>query len=467
MIVMKFGGTSVQDAAAIKQVVTIINSRLDRKPVVVSSAAAGITDTLIRSCELAHEGKHADARELIDEAVIGRHNAIITHLIHGSSLRNSTLDRVDSYANEISRLIDGLIATSELSARSLDAIASYGEQFSTTILSAAMEEFGLESELVDARRVLITDENYGKAAPLMEICGSRSREILLPIIEAGAIPVTQGFIGSTLEGATTTLGRNGSDYSAAIIGSLLGADTVEIWTDVDGILTADPKLVPEAKLLETVTFQEAAEMAYFGAKVLHPNTTIPLLQERIPVHVYNTKRPQSSGTRVVVSDGHKTQPDSVKTIAYRSNVTVINVHLTRIVLDHSRLRIIFGIFNKFETRIYIVKKSESNISIAVDDIQHIDVIVDELRNFSAVTVEHQKAVVCLIGKITQDTQGIVARAFSAIGSLKADTASESASEISLSFVIDRSDLEIAVQKLHREFFGEAAAELNPPAEQCF
>ena len=170
---MKFGGTSVQDAAAIKQVVTIINSRLDRKPVVVSSAAAGITDTLIRSCELAHEGKHADARELIDEAVIGRHNAIITHLIHGSSLLNSTLDRVDSYANEISRLIDGLIRRAS-SPHGLYAIASYGEQFSTTILSAAMEEFGLESELVDARRVLITDENYGKAAPLMKICGSRS-----------------------------------------------------------------------------------------------------------------------------------------------------------------------------------------------------------------------------------------------------------------------------------------------------
>ena len=466
MIVMKFGGTSVQDAAAIRQVVNIINSKVDRQPVVVCSAAAGITDTLLRSCELAHEGTCIEARELIDDAIVGRHNAIITHLIQDSSLRKSTLDRVASYANEIKSLLDGLIATSELSARSLDLIMSYGELLSTAILSAAMKEFGLESELVDARRLLITDDNHSQAAPLMDICAMRSREILLPIVEAGAIPVTQGFIGSTLEGATTTLGRNGSDYSAAIIGSSCGAEAVEIWTDVDGILTADPKLVPDARLLETVTFQEAAEMAYFGAKVLHPNTTKPLLQNKIPVHVYNTKRPQSPGTRVVVSGGGETQPGRVKTIAYRSNITVINIQPTRIVLDHSCLKIIIGVFNKFATRIYIVKKSESNISIAIDDIQHIDVIVDELRDFSTVTVEHEKAVVCLIGEITQDTQSVVARAFSTIGSLRSDRAMGSASEISVSFVVNQSDLEITVQRLHREFFGEAGAELNPPIEPC-
>jgi len=450
-----------------KQVITIIKSKLDRQPIVVLSAAAGITDTLIRCCQLAHEGKSIEARELIDDAIVGRYHALITELIHDSALRKSTLDRIDRYVDDIRSLIDGLTATSELSARSLDAIASYGEQFSTAVLSAAMEEFGLESKLIDARRVLITDENYGKATPLMDLSAVRAREIILPVIEAGAVPVTQGFIGSTLEGATTTLGRNGSDYSAAIIGSLLGAEAVEVWTDVDGILTADPKLVPEAQLLETVTFEEASEMAYFGAKVLHPKTTIPLLQKQIPVHVYNTMRPQSSGTRVVVSDGRKPQSGRVKTIAYKKDITVINVHSLRTRLDHSSLRIIFGVFNKFETRIYLVKTSESNVVIAVDDIRHVDLIVDELMDISAVTVEHEKAVVCLIGEISRNNPTIMSRAFSAIRSLKADAASDGASGLSVSFVINQSDLEVVVQRLHREFFGEVAVELSLPAEPSF
>jgi aspartate kinase len=453
---MKFGGTSVQDAATMKQVIAMVKSRLDRQPIVVVSAAAGITDTLIRCCQLAHEDKKAESRELIDDGIVRRHQALVNDLIHDSTLRKSTLDQVVSYANEIRNLTDGLTSTNELSARSLDAVAAYGEQFTTAILSAAMKEFGLESILIDARRVIITDENHGNSAPLMDISAARAREILLPAVEAGAIPVTQGFIGSTLDGATTTLGRNGSDYSAAIIGSLVDADVVEIWTDVDGILSADPKLVPGARLLETVTFQEASEMAHFGAKVLHPNTTLPLQQKKIPVHVYNTKRPQSSGTRVVVSNGSKIQKGQVKTIAYRKGIAVINIHSPRNCLDHSTLSAIFGVFHKFETRIYLTRTSAADVSIAIDDVQHVDAIVKELKDSFAVTVENGKAAVCLIGEIAQDTSNIVARGLSAIQGMKADAASNGTSGLSVSFLINQPDLKVAVQKLHREFFEDPA-----------
>jgi len=452
MILMKFGGTSVQDSEAMERVITIINSKLVSHPIVVVSAMAQITNTLIQCAQLAREGKETEALGLVKNVLAKRHHETIDQLVKDDARKNLLHSTVEKYLEEIKTLIRGLTILGELSPRSLDAMASYGEQFSSRILSAAMQEHGIKTELVDSRGLIITDENYTKAAPLIDVSKARMKEILLPLLVSGIVPVTQGFVGSTRHGVTTTLGRDGSDYSAAIIGASLDAEVIEIWTDVDGILTADPKLVPQAKVLETVTFEEASELAYFGAKVLHPSTLLPAVEKKIPVHVYNTKRPAAVGTRIVSSEVNEGQSGSVNSIAYKKGITVINVYSARMLLAHGFLKSIFEVFDRFETSVDLVATSEVNVSLTIDDQRNLQAIVNELKKFSTVTVEHDKAIICLVGEQMRYTPGISARAFGAIPRMNIVMISQGASEVNLSFIIDETDVQLAVQKLHKEFF---------------
>ena len=452
MIVMKFGGTSVQDAAAMERVITIIKSKLAHHPIVVVSAMAQITNTLIQCAQLAREGKEPEALKLVHDVLAERHHEAIDQLINDTSQKDLLHSAVEKYLNEIKTLIRGLTILGELSPRSLDAIASYGEQFSSMILSGAMQEHGLRTELVDSRRFIITDENYTKAAPLMDESATRMKEILVPLLDRGIVPVTQGFVGSTRNGVTTTLGRDGSDYSATIIGASLNTEVIEIWTDVDGILTADPKLVPQARVLETVTFEEASELAYFGAKILHPSTLLPAVEKKIPVNVYNTMRPASVGTHIVSNAVNEGQPGSVNSIAYKKGITVINVYSARMLLAHGFLKSIFEVFDRFETSVDLVATSEVNVSLTIDDQRQLQAIVNELKKFSTVTVEHDRAIICLVGEQMRYTPGISARAFGAIRDMNIVMISQGASEVNLSFIIDEADVRVAVERLHREFF---------------
>ncbi len=452
MIVMKFGGTSVADAQAIEQVIAIVKSKLSRRPLVVASAMAKITDRLIECAQLARAGQESAAQKLITEEIATRHQQAVTQLIPAGPRGQALQATLDRYINELRTLAHGLAILGELSPRSLDAIASYGERLSTLILAAALQERGLSAELVDARQCIITDENFTKATPLLDLSAERARALLWPILDRGAVPVTQGFIGSTRQGVTTTLGRGGSDYSAAIIGALLDAEAIEIWTDVDGILTADPKLVPQARLLERVTFQEAAELAYFGAKVLHPNTILPAVEKNIPVYVYNTKRPQARGTQITASTPTTTRPNLLQSIAYKKGITTINIYSTRMLLAHGFLRAIFEIFDRFETSVDLVATSEVSVSLTIDETRHLDRIISELQRFSTVTVEQQKAIICLVGEGMRETPGIAARAFGAIRDININMISQGASEINVSFIVDESDVPTVVQRLHREFF---------------
>jgi aspartate kinase len=315
-----------------------------------------------------------------------------------------------------------------------------------------MQERGIAAELVDARKVIVTDGNFTRAAPLMELSEPKVREIFLPILKKGAVPVTQGFIGATPEGVTTTLGRGGSDYSGAIVGALLNAEEIEIWTDVDGILTTDPKMVPSARLLATVTFQEASELAYFGAKVLHPSTILPAVEKNIPVHVYNTKRPESSGTHIVTRETGKSGAGGIKSIAYKKSTTLINIYSTRMLLAHGFLKSIFDIFDRFETSVDLVATSEVSVSLTIDETKNLEKIVNELKKFSTVSVEQKKAIVCLVGEQMKYTPGIAARMFNAIKEININMISQGASEINVSFIVNESDVSTVVQKLHREFF---------------
>ena len=452
MIVMKFGGTSVQDAAAMERVITIVKSKLAYHPIVVVSAMAQITNTLIQCAQLAREGKETEALKLVQDVLAKRHHEAINQLIKDASRKDLLHSTVEKYLDEIKTLIRGLTILGELSPRSLDAVGSYGEQFSSTILSAAMQEHGLKTELVDSRRIIITDENYTKAVPLKDVSTTRMKEILLPLLDRGIVPVTQGFVGSTRNGITTTLGRDGSDYSATIIGASLDTEVIEIWTDVDGILTADPKLVPQARVLETVTFEEASELAYFGAKILHPSTLLPAVEKKIPVNVYNTKRPASVGTRIVSNEVNEGQRGSVNSIAYKKGITVINVYSARMLLAHGFLKSIFEVFDRFETSVDLVATSEVNVSLTIDDQRQLQAIVNELKKFSTVTVEHDKAIICLVGEQMRYTPGISARAFGAIRDMNIVMISQGASEVNLSFIIDEADVQVVIQRLHREFF---------------
>ena len=451
MIVMKFGGTSVQDAEAMGQVIAIVKSKLVQRPIVVVSAMARVTDMLIKCAQLAREGKEVEARRLID-VLSQRHHDTVKTLIHDSLRQRSVQETVDKYLEEVRIFISGLAILGELSAKSLDAVASYGERLSSLILSIAMQEAGISAELIDARQIIITDDNYIKAVPLLDLTWERVNKFLRPVLMKGHVPVTQGFISSTRDGITSTLGRGGSDYSAALIGALLGVDVIEIWTDVDGILTADPKIVPEARVLETVTFQEASELAYFGAKVLHPSTILPAVEKDIPVHVYNTKRPESKGTHIVSTETGEGDHKFVKSIAYKKRITVVNVYSTRMLLAHGFLKSIFEVFDKFGTPVDIVSTSEVNVSLTIDDISQLEEIVKELRTFSSVTVEHGKAIICLVGEKMRYTPGIAARVFSAVREVNINMISQGASEINLSFIVNESDIVAAVQKLHHEFF---------------
>ncbi len=452
MIVLKFGGTSIQDAAAMQQAIAIISTRLPRRPIVVASAMAQITDTLIQIGQLACERNEDHAKELIEEVVSKRHHEAITQLIHDSSRRKSIENTVEKYLGEIKALVHGLAILGELSPRSLDSLTSYGERLSTLVLWAAMQQSGLNTELVDARQVIVTDDYYTKATPLMEISESRAKEILLPVVEQGNVPVIQGFIGSTTKGVTTTLGRGGSDYSAAIIGALIRAQEIEIWTDVDGIMTADPKLVTQARLLDTVTFQEASELAYFGARVLHPSTILPAIENDIPVHVYNTKRPESPGTNIVSRKNSIHQSGQIKSIAYKKGITVINVYSTRMLLAHGFLKSIFEVFDEFQTPVDLLSTSEVNVSLTIDDDNRLEGIVSELKKFSVVTVERNRAIICIVGEEMRHTPGIAARVFSAVQDVNVNMISQGASEINLSFVVSESNVPTVVRKLHHEFF---------------
>jgi aspartate kinase len=450
MIVMKFGGTSLEDAAAIEQAISVVKTRLARQPVVVASAMAKITDTLIQCAHLAHTGQESAALALVNDELAHRHHAVVSQLIGHSWARKLLHDALDKYVDEIKTLLHGLAILGELSPRSLAAIASYGERLSTMILTAAMKERAINAELLDARQLIITNANFAKATPFMELCEARAKEIVLPLLHRGVVPVTQGFIGATREGVTTILGRGGSDYSAAILGAALDAEVVEIWTDVDGILSADPKLVPQARLLETVTFQEASELAYFGAKVLHPSTLLPAIEKNIPVHIYNTKRPSSPGTHIVA---HETAHHGVvKSIAYKKGITMINIYSTRMLMAHGFLKAIFDVFDRFETSVDLVTTSEVNVSLTIDDPRHLDEIVSELQRFATVTVEHGKAIICVVGEAMKHTPGIAARIFSAIRDINVNMISQGASEINISLIVNESDVPAAVQKLHREFF---------------
>ncbi|HEX7288889.1 MAG TPA: lysine-sensitive aspartokinase 3 [Candidatus Angelobacter sp.] len=455
MIVMKFGGTSVQDAQAIDRVASIVRERLNEKPVVVVSALAKITDQLLAMAAAAGAGDRTKALELSRAARERHYNTAVDLL--GTHAFEQIAPELEADFNGLDELLRGVVAVGELTARTTDTIAGFGERISSKIAAAAFSQRGIEATHVDSRDCIVTDNNFGKAIPQFEETNARLGQSVKPLLERGRVPVMGGFIGATREGVSTTLGRGGSDFSAAIVGAGLSATRIEIWTDVDGMMTTDPNLCPEARRIRTISFEEAAELAYFGAKVLHPATLLPAIQKNIPVLILNSRNPKCDGTRITA-----TAPKSrniFKAIAAKKRITVVDVVATRMLMAHGFLKSIFEVFANHRCPVDMVSTSEVSVSVTVDSNESIAAIAADLGKLADVKYEGRKAIVCLVGENIRNTPGIAAKVFGAIADVNIQMISQGASEINISFVIDEPDVPKVVSRLHQVFFSEVDPEV--------
>jgi aspartate kinase len=452
MIVMKFGGSSVESAAAIERVASIVKARRDRKPVVVVSAMGKTTNKLLAIAQTAISGTREEyLRQVHDLRDFHSREARLVVPLE----ERSELDRtLDEHFQELTELVKGLAVLGELTPRSIDAISSYGERLSSLIVTLAFRHFGMNAAHVDARRVIVTDRRHTQAAPIFPETYRRLAETI-PALAESQVVVMGGFIGSTEDGVTSTLGRGGSDFTASIVGAGIGAEEIQIWTDVDGMLTADPTILEGGHRVKTISFAEAAELAYFGAKVLHPATVVPAIEKNIPVLILNSRRPEVDGTRITSQEVHC--GNAVKSIACKRKITLVNVHSTRMLMAHGFLRRIFEAFDRFETAVDMISTAEVSVSLTIDNPKNLDAICAELRQFSEVDIEKDQAIVCLVGENIRYTPGVAARVFHSLGDVNVRMISQGASLLNLSLVVAETDLVKAVDRLHRAFF----AELDP------
>jgi aspartate kinase len=329
-------------------------------------------------------------------------------------------------------------------------VVSYGERISSRIVAAAFAERGIDAAHVDARNVVVTDSQFQKAVPNDALIEKRAAEHLRPLIEQGKVPVMGGFVASNEEGITTTLGRGGSDFTGALVGGALTAGAIEIWTDVDGIMTSDPRVCPDALRVKVISFEEAAELAYFGAKVLHPATILPAVKKNIPVLVLNSKNPTNEGTRIISVAPHCKSP--FKSIAVKKKLSIIDLVASRMLMTHGYLKEIFTIFDKHKCPVDMVSTSEVSVSLTVDSNEKLPAIAAELGQLADVKYEGKKALVCMVGEDIRGQQGIAAQVFAAIRHINVRMISQGASEINMSFMIEEDDADEAVRSLHAAFF---------------
>jgi aspartate kinase len=452
MIVMKFGGTSVESAAAIERVAGIVKGRAERGPVVVVSAMGKTTNKLLAIASAAISGRR-------EEYIAQIHDLRDFHSREARMVvplsQRAELDRtLDDHFQELTELVKGLAVLGELTPRSIDAISSYGERLSSYIVTLAFRHFGMKASHLDSRQFVITDRRHTQAAPNLPETYARLKAGVPPRSREGVV-VMGGFIGSTGDGVTTTLGRGGSDFTASIVGAGIDAEAIEIWTDVDGMLTADPTILPGGHRVKAISFAEAAELAYFGAKVLHPATVVPAVEKNIPVYILNSRRPEVDGTRIT-ADPVRCE-NVVKSIACKRKITLVNIHSTRMLMAHGFLHRIFDVFDRYETSVDMVSTSEVSVSLTIDNTRQIEAILAELRTFAEAGIEQDSAIVCLVGENIRFTAGVARRVFNSLDGINIRMISQGASLLNISFVVAEGDLFRTVKALHGEFF----AELDP------
>ena len=445
---MKFGGTSVGSAERIEGVARLVAEQRARAPLVVVSALGGVTDQLIRGARLALK-RDAESGAVVDE-LRRRHHEAIGALLPDGTEKDRLRGHVESVLGELTILYQGVHFLEELTPRSLDAISAMGERLSFEIAAAALAARGLPVQAVDSRQVLVTDDSFGRAQPCLGDTETRLRARVLPLIHEGRIPLLPGFVGATAEGVTTTLGRGGSDWSASLFGSLLDAEEIQIWTDVDGMLTVDPRAVPGARPLPEVSFAEAAELAYFGAKVLHPATIRPAVEKGIPVRVLNTMNPSAPGTRIVAEAAGET--GAPRALAFKKGLHVVLIRQPRMLGAHGFLARVFDVFARHRTSVDLISTSEVSVSLTVDDPSALPGIERDLKELGDVQILPAMAIVSVVGRGFSRQSGLAAQVFGALRDVNIVMISFGASDVNVSFVVAEADAVPAVRALHAAFF---------------
>lgn len=460
MVVMKFGGTSVADQAAIERLMGIVARQRDKDiaagdatpgPVVVVSALSGVTDRLLGVAAEAGAGDAEGARHNLRD-LRARHMTV-AEVVADEALRAEARAGIDREFDELERIVDALGVLREVSPRWLDTIAATGEIVSSRIVAAALAARGLQGAWVDARRVVVTNGDHTAAVPQFPETTAALEATVRPLLAAGHVPVLGGFVGATTGSVTTTLGRGGSDFSGAIVGSCLDAAEIQIWTDVDGMLTADPRVVSNPRVVPHISFAEASELAYFGAKVLHPATIQPAVARDIPVRILNSKRAEAPGTLITAN-----RPPSdvgLTALASKKHVTVVDITSTRMLMAHGFLRRLFEVFERHKTPVDVVTTSEVSVSVTVDDKRRLPAIVEALSEFAEVSLEHEMAIVCAVGEDLNTEPRLVARVFDAVGDVPVKLVSQAASRRNITFVIRETDVPLVLERLHEAFFAGA------------
>jgi aspartate kinase len=461
MIVIKFGGTSVEDASAIEQVGEIVRSRRKDSPVVVVSAFAKVTDQLVLMGQQAASGDCESCLQLL-QAIRERHLETANDLLE-AEFCSKVSKRVESVAGELEHFVRGVAAVRELSPRSSDCLLSFGELLSSEIVAAALAARGLDAVWVDARECIVTDAMHTRARPLFDATKEHLQVKVSPVLGKKRIPVMGGFIAATQEGIPTTLGRGGSDFSAAIVGAALTAERIEIWTDVEGMMTTDPRLCAEARTIRQISFNEAAELAYFGAKVLHPATLLPAIEQNIPVYVLNSRNLKSKGTRITAHAPRGR--DIFRAITAKTGVSMVNVVASRGLMVHNFLRSVFEALDRHGCPVDLVAISEVSLSFTMESKRLPENLLAELEEIADVTCEDQHAIVCLVGEDIHGKPGIAANVFTTVAKAGVNVRmiSQGASEINISFVIKESDVPQAVHHLHTHFFPNHSAQVGATA----
>jgi aspartate kinase len=452
VIVVKFGGTSVGDADSIHRAADVVASRVDRSPVVVVSAASGTTNALLGLAEQAAHGQLIGAVRAV-EHIRERHIGMCETLLGGVPTGADTTAEIAAMCDEIASLAEALATLGHITPRSLDAVASFGEQMSSLLVTEAFRARGIAAHHVDARDIMVTSDHFNQAEPNLDAITDRARDQLAPLVRSGLVPVLGGYIGATATGITTTLGRGGSDYSASLIGAALGAEDIEIWTDVDGMLTSDPRVVSDARLIPQIRFDEASELASFGAKVLHPNTIAPAVRRGIPVYIYNTREPARSGTRITFDAPRR----AVTAIAAKGDVTMVKVSAPRMLLAKGFLRSVFEIFERHRTSVDVVSTSEVSVSVTLDDASRLDELIIDLRLLGDVSIERDRAIVAIVGAGIGDRGDCMGRALRSLGDMHVYMVSLSATGINLTVVVQARAMHDAMRALHAEFFETGVA----------
>lgn len=450
MIVMKFGGTSTAGCEQIGRLVSIVAGRLEKTPIVVVSAMSKVTDTLYKISAAAEAKDLATTLDLVD-GLRSRHIQVAEELLgNNAGLLLPATSKINEICDELETFTSAVCALGELSDRSKAVIVSNGELLSSTLVGYAMENIGIKTQWLDAREMMITNDNYLCAEPDLDAINEKVPAIISDALSDHQAVITQGFIGSDKSGIQTVLGRGGSDYSASLIGAAMDADVIEIWTDVDGVLTADPRRVPGAKPLERLSFEEAAEMAHFGAKVLHPLTIEPAVKKEIPIYVLNSYKPDAKGTVILKNDLIE---EGVKSVSFKENIRVINIFSTKMINATGFLEKVFDIFSRNGVSVDLISTSEANISVTIDSAaKNVDKVVKGLSEFAEVEVDDNKAQISLVGKNLVNIEGIMTGMFESLEGTKLYMVSQGASNINVSVVVDKEELDAAIVKIHKSLF---------------